>query len=213
MPDYLWTHLDELESIPLDHGAWRPIRRALAITGFAVNAYSAEAGQPVIEPHDETSAGAGGHQELYLVASGAATFTVAGERVDAPVGTLVAIDPGVMREAVATADATTVVVIGGRPGSALPPSPFEYWYAALPAERAGDLEGAHRIVAEGLEHWPDHGTIHYVLGSLCARMGDRDDALRHLRIAFANDPRTRAWAADDDDLSAVRDALPGNSGA
>lgn len=71
MPDYRKAHLNDLERIPLDHGSWRPIRRPLAITGFAVNAYSAESGESVIEPHDETSAGAGDHQELYLVASGA----------------------------------------------------------------------------------------------------------------------------------------------
>jgi hypothetical protein len=74
---YRITRLSELEQIPLDHGVWRPIRRPLGITGFAVNAYSAEAGEPVIEPHDETSAGA--HEELYVVASGAAIFTVDGE--------------------------------------------------------------------------------------------------------------------------------------
>lgn len=51
-----------------------------------------------------------------------------------------------------------------------------------------------------------------MLGSLCARIGRRDEALRHLRIAFAEDPRTREWAADDDDLDAVRDALPGELG-
>jgi hypothetical protein len=189
MPGYQRTHLSQLDRIPLDHGVWRPIRRPLAITEFAVNAYSAEEGQPVIEPHDETSAGAGSHPELYLLASGAARFTVAREVFDAPAGTLVAIEPGVMREAIATADGTTILVIGGRPGSTLPPSPFEFWYAALPAERAGDLEHAHEIVAEGLQHWPEHGTIQYVLGSLCARMGRRDDALRHLRIAFVEDPR------------------------
>jgi hypothetical protein len=212
VPGYRSTHLSHLERIPLDHGVWRPIRRPLTITGFAVNAYSAEAGQPVIEPHDETSAGAGAHQELYLVASGAARFTVEGEAVEAPAGTLIAVEPGVKREAIATDDGTTIVVIGGRPDSALPPSPFEFWYAALPAERAGDLERAHEIVAEGLEQWPEHGTIHYVLGSLCARMGRRDEALRHLRIAFANDPRTREWAAEDDKLDPVRDALAGELG-
>ncbi len=52
----------------------------------AVNAYSAEAGEPVVEPHDETSAGAGAHEELYLVVSGAATFTVAGKALDTPLG-------------------------------------------------------------------------------------------------------------------------------
>jgi hypothetical protein len=82
----------------------------------------------VIEPHDETSAGAGAHQELYLVASGAARFTVEGEAVEAPAGTLIAVEPGVKREAIATDDGTTIVVIGGRPDSALPPSPFEFWY-------------------------------------------------------------------------------------
>jgi hypothetical protein len=204
---YRSVHLSHLERIPLDYGVWRPIRRPLAITGFAVNAYSAEAGEAVIEPHDETSAGAGGHQELYLVASGAATFTLAEEDVEAPAGTLVAVEPGVMRQAVATADGTTIVVIGGRPDSALPPSPFEFWYAALPAEREGDLERAHEIVAEGLRQWPEHGAIHYVLGSLCARMGRGEDALRHLRIAFAKDPRTRKRAAEDEDLDSVRDAL------
>ena len=36
-----------------------------------------------------------------------------------------------------------------RPG---PPSPFEYWYLAEPAYRAGDYERAYAIAAEGLEH-------------------------------------------------------------
>jgi hypothetical protein len=43
-------------------------------------------------------------------------------------------------------------------------------------------------------------------------MGRRDEALRHLRIAFANDPRTREWAAEDDELDPVRDALAGELG-
>ncbi len=33
--------------------------------------------------------------------------------------------------------------------------------------------------------------------------GRREDALRHLEIAF-NDPRAREWAADDSDLDSVR---------
>ena len=136
---------------------WRPIRRPLGISGFAVNAYSAEAGEPVIEPHDETSAGAGAHQERYLVASGAAAFTIDGETVDASLGTLVAIEPGVTREAVATQDGTTIVVIGGRPGAALPPSPFEYWYSALPSERAGELEQAIKSSPKGLSNGRNTG--------------------------------------------------------
>jgi mannose-6-phosphate isomerase-like protein (cupin superfamily) len=197
--------LDQRDRVPLEHGTWRPVRRALGITAFAVNAYTAEsAGGSLIEPHDETSAGAGGHEELYFVARGAATFTIDGRRVEAPAGTMVLVQPGTRREATAGADETTVLVIGGRPGAAMPPSPFEYWYAAITDEEAGELERAYATVAEGLAHWPDHGTIHYVLGCYAARLGHRDEALEHLRTAFANDPRTREWAADDPDLEGLR---------
>jgi hypothetical protein len=43
-------------------------------------------------------------------------------------------------------------------------------------------------------------------------MGRREEALRHLRIAFPVDPRTREWAADDKDLDAVPDALVNDIG-
>jgi hypothetical protein len=199
-------HLGDLERIPFDEGIWRPIRRELGITGFGVNAYSAErSGDALIEPHDETSPGAGGHEELYVVVEGAAAFTVDDERVDAPAGTLLLVEPGTRREAVAAADDTTVLVVGGKPGTAMPPSPFEYWYAAIPAEGRGDFERAYEIAAEGLEHWPDHGTLHYALACYSARGGHADRALDHLRTAFANDPRTREWARDDSDLDPIRD--------
>jgi hypothetical protein len=43
VPGYQSTHLSHLERIPLDHGVWQPILPPLAITGFAVKAYSAGA--------------------------------------------------------------------------------------------------------------------------------------------------------------------------
>jgi len=199
-------HLDELDRIPLAHGSWRPVRRPFGITGFGVNAYSAaEAGDSLIEPHDEMSAGAGGHEELYLVATGAAAFTVGEETVDAPAGTLVFVPPGVHREATAAAADTTVIVIGGRPGAGLPVSPFEYWYAAIPAADAGDWDRAIEIVSEGLAEWPDHARIHYNLACLHARAGHRDEALHHLRFAAERDPIVLEYAASDEDLDAIRD--------
>jgi mannose-6-phosphate isomerase-like protein (cupin superfamily) len=200
------TDIDSLERVPLESGIWRPIRRALGVTGFGLNAYSAEsAGEPVIEPHDERSPGAGGHEELYMVVGGRARFEIDGEEVDAPAGTMILVDVGSHRGAVALDDDTTVLVIGGPPGSAMPPSPFEYWYAAIPAERAGDYERAYEIAAEGLEHYPDHGTLHYALASYAARSGRLDDAIEHLRTAFERDPRTRDWATDEHDLDPIRD--------
>jgi hypothetical protein len=58
-----------------------------------------------------------------------AAFTVDGEDIDAPAGTLVFVrDPALIRSARATADGTTILAIGGRPGA-----PFEVsrWERAL----------------------------------------------------------------------------------
>ena len=61
---------------------------AFGIQAFGINAYTAEkAGDVVVEEHDEKGdGGAGGHEELYVVVSGRARFTLAGESVDAPAG-------------------------------------------------------------------------------------------------------------------------------
>ena len=49
----------------------------------------------MVEEHDETGGGAGGHEEVYIVVAGRATFTVGGETLDAPAGTIVFISrPG-----------------------------------------------------------------------------------------------------------------------
>jgi tetratricopeptide (TPR) repeat protein len=199
-------HLDELDRIPLEHGVWRPVRRPFGITAFGVNAYSADGdGDSLIEPHDEAGAGAGRHEELYLVATGAATFTVGDERIDAPAGTLVFVPPGVHREAVAAAEDTTVFVIGGRPGAGLPVSPFEYWYAANPAYEAGDWQRAIEILSEGLNEWPDHPRIHYILACFHARAGERDKALHHLNVAAERDEVALEYAATEPDFDGLRD--------
>lgn len=199
------VHLDDLERAKLDHsGAWRPVRRALELTGVAANAYTAErAGDPLIEPHDELSPGAGGHEELYVVLSGAAEFRVGDETIAAPAGTMLRIDVGDKRSATATEPETTVLVAGARPGAAFPPSPFEYWYAAQPAYDAGDYARAIEIASEGLEHYPEHGGINYQLACYHALAGDLATAAQRLEIAFASDPRTRGWAATDPDLKGV----------
>jgi hypothetical protein len=199
------AHLDELSRARLDDaGWWRPVRRTLGLTAVGANAYTAErAGDPLIEPHDERSPGAGGHEELYVVLTGAAEFRVAGETIAAPAGTFLRVDVAVPRSAIASAPDTTVLVVGGRPGAALPPSPFEYWYAAQPAYAAGDYARAIEIASEGLEHHPDHGALNYQLACYHALAGDRDLAAQRLAIAFAHDPRTRAWAATDPDLKGV----------
>jgi tetratricopeptide (TPR) repeat protein len=203
---YSVVHLDELERIPIQDGIFRPIRRRLGVTAFGINAYTAEEpGEQVIEEHDELSAGAGAHEELYFVATGAAEFDVGGEPVTAPAGTMLLVPVGTRRGAKATAPGTTVLVIGGPPGAAGPVSPFEYWYAAESAYHAGDYERAYEIASEGLPEHPAHPSLNYQLACYQVLAGNREKAIEHLRIAYANNPDTREWAAGDDDLASIRD--------
>jgi tetratricopeptide (TPR) repeat protein len=183
-----------------------PLRRVLDISGFGIAAWTAAAvGDALIERHDETTTGAGDpHEELYVVLEGRATFTIDGEERDAPAGACLLIEVGTMRSAVAAEPDTTVLAIGGKPGAALPPSPFEHYYAAQPAYEAGDYDRAVEIARAALADWPDHPLVHYQLACYHARAGRLDAARRSLDIAFAGDERTRTWAAEDEDLAALR---------
>ena len=112
---YEVAHLDELDRYPVDDEGllWRPVRRRLGITAFGTNAYTAEKGdERVVEEHYEKD----GHEELYFVASGRATFVLGDDEIDAPAGTFVHAEPGTKRGAVATEPNTTVLAIGAKPG-------------------------------------------------------------------------------------------------
>ena len=114
-----------------DDPEWKPIRLHFGIDGFGVNAWRArEAGQLVIERHTETEDSDTLHQELYFVVRGQATFTVDGETINAPAGTLVFVpDPASVREATADEPGTLVLIVGGSPGEAFTPSGWELKYA------------------------------------------------------------------------------------
>jgi hypothetical protein len=72
----------------------------------------------------EEGGGSGGHQELYIVLTGAARFTVGEDEFDAPAGTFVFLsDPALRRGAVAAAPDTSVLAVGGAPGEAYQVSP------------------------------------------------------------------------------------------
>ena len=108
------VRLDEIEPIAVDGGKllWRPLRRTLDVEAFGINAYVApNAGDDVVEEHTEKTHM---HEEIYLVLSGRATFTLDGETLDAPAGTAVFIrDPGVKRHARAEEPDTAVLAVGG----------------------------------------------------------------------------------------------------
>jgi len=205
LPPFAVARLDELERFEGEFTTV-PVRIPLGIAAFGVNAYEAAAvGGPVIEEHDELGAGAGHHEELYLVLRGHARFTVAGEEVDAPAGTFVFVqDPAARRGAEAVAPGTTVLVVGAPRGEAFEPSPWESWLEALPSHTAGDYEGAVEIMRRGLERHPDNPNVLYNLACCEALAGRHEDAIGHLARAAELDPRVVEWAREDIDLAAVR---------
>lgn len=199
------THLDELERLPVDEEGltWRPIRRLFDIRGFGVNAWTAEqAGHRVIEEHTEAT---NHHEELYVVVSGRATFTVGGEELDAPAGTLVFVDPSTRRGAVAAEAGTTVLVLAGKRGEPFVVSAWETVYAAYAYRRLGDLERARALLDEAVAENPTAWQGQYHLACFAALDGDREAALTHLLRAVELDPEAARWAADDADLATTRD--------
>jgi tetratricopeptide (TPR) repeat protein len=200
------AHIDELDSIEVAGGRYRPIRRRLGVRAFGINAYTAaKAGDQVVEHHHEGT-GSGRQEELYLVFTGHAEFTVGDKTVDAPAGTMVFIpDVDARRGAVAKADATTVLVVGGPADAPIPTSPFEYWFAAEAPYREGDYDRAAQVASEGLAEWPESAQLNYQLACFHALAGRREQALAHLGIAFANEPKVAEWASGDADLDSIRD--------
>jgi hypothetical protein len=201
------VRIDEIAPVPVVDGElqWRPLRRTLGIEAFGINAYTAKAGELVVEEHDETGAGAGHHEELYVVVTGRATFTVDGEEIDAPVGTCVFLDkPEERRGARALEDGTTVLAIGGVRGEAFKVSPWEFAFAATPAWKANRWDEVAALYHEGLELHPGNASLLYNLACAEALAGEPDAALEHLAGA-ATDPRFRKFAETDTDLDSLRD--------
>jgi hypothetical protein len=195
--------VDEIEGIPvLGTLVWKPVRRSLGITAFGINAYTAaHAGDEVVEDHTEEQLG---HEEIYFVHTGHAVFTVDGEEIDGPAGTMIYLDdPLLRRHAVAEEAGTTVIAMGGVPGKH-EPSPWEFFFPALPAMREGDYDSARRILEDALKE-TDAPVVHYQLACVEALDGNRERALDELATAVEGAERFREYARTDEDLDSIRD--------
>ena len=200
--------LSEIE-IPSSDPAirWAPIRRHLDVGSFGINAWTAaEAGTNVIGEHDEVGPRAQRHEELYFVVKGRATFTVDGETIDAPAGTVVLVrDPAAKRGAVAEEDGTTVLTVGGRPGEAFTPSSWERSGPALAFFATQEYEKAQEALQEAHEEFPDDPTVLFNLACAESLLGRADDAVDHLGQSIAIDERFREFAQTDSDFDLIRD--------
>jgi len=183
---------------------WAPIRLRLGVRGFGINAWSAhEAAAPVIPDHDELPTR---HEELYLVIAGHARFTVGGETVDAPTGTVVFVrDPALVRGAVAVDPETTVLAVGGPAGEAFAPRSWEVDRDVFPLMEQGRYAEARGALMGALDRYQDRTLLLFNLACAEARLGEHDAAFEHLGAAIAERPALIDHAREDDDLRSLHE--------
>jgi tetratricopeptide (TPR) repeat protein len=206
---YEIASLDEIEIPGLANTArWAQIRSQFDIQSFGVNAWTANAGDDVISEHDEVSGGAAEHEELYVVLSGRATFTVDGETVDGPAGTIVFVrDPATKRKAVAEEAGTRILAVGAKRGEAFTPSGWERSAPAFPYFASKEYDKAAEALEEALAEYPDDPAVRYNLACAESMRGRTAEAIQHLRrsIEVENGERFRELARTDTDFDPIRD--------
>lgn len=203
---YAVARLDEIGEMDDGRAPFRPVRHHFGIEAFGVNAWTGQAGDRIVNEHDEVSADIGdGQEELYFVHTGRARFELDGESVDAPAGTFVFAQPGVRRTAFAEESPTTIVTIGGTAGKAYEVFGWEVWFLEVrELYDAGKYTEAAARGREVLETHPYPGVAYNVA---CAESlaGQAEPAIEHLRLAVEASDRLRELAATDSDLDPIRE--------
>ena len=203
---YSVAQLEEIDEIVHGSVPWRAVRHHFGITAFAVNAWTGrDAGDRMTVEEYGDPADSNGHEVLYLVQRGRATFELDGERVDAPAGTLVFARPVVKRAAIAEEPGTTILAVGGTPGRPYEPDGWEVWAPLARLYRSGEyVEVADRLPAL-IEANPEYPDLVYNLACCESLAGRATDAIEHLRLAIAQAERYRSLAAGDSDFDPIRE--------
>lgn len=183
------------------------LRRTLDIGAFGASAvFQRKAGETVVGDHHEAGPGGDMHEELYVVVQGSATFTVDGEDFEAPHGTAIFVrDPGVMRTAVASADDTIVLAIGGPRDRAYRPTPAASQEGFWDAYQAKDYATALEAVKRGLEKYPGNAHLLYNVACMETLLGNDDVALTALAESVAQWEQYKEQARKDDDFTSLRE--------
>jgi tetratricopeptide (TPR) repeat protein len=196
---YAVARLDQIEDL---NGMFR-VRKHFDVGAYGINAYRPKEDGELVGEHDETQLG---HEELYVVLDGHASFTLDGEELDAPAGTLVFVrDPAVKRRAVSADPDTRVLAVGAAPGKPYSVSPWEENADIFPLFAAGEFAEAKHRLEDALERYPDGAGLIYNLACAEARLGEKDAALEHLARAVELSEQFAEYARGDDDLASLRD--------
>jgi mannose-6-phosphate isomerase-like protein (cupin superfamily) len=201
---YMILTLDEAETAPhREDTTLIPVRHLLGFRPAGVNAWKADTGGQLMPPHTEDS----GNEELYVVVSGRATFTVGDETADIPAGTLVFVPPEVHRSAVAAEDGTIVFVVGGTVGKAFEAGGWDSFALADAYRHAGRIEDGQKIMEQLIDEKPDFWAVHYNAGCFEALAGHKDEAFVHLRRAKELDSEgvSAPYFREDTYLDPLRD--------
>jgi tetratricopeptide (TPR) repeat protein len=206
MSGYAVARLDDIDEVSDGRCPWRPVRHHFGITAFGVNAWTGrDAGDRIINEHEEGEGEPDSDEELYLVLRGHAVFKLDGDRVDAPAGTLVFARPGVKRTAFAEEPQTTIIALGGTPGKAYEPSGWEFWAPVEPLYEAGEYAEAADRGRVLVEAHPEYANVFYNVACCESLAGRTTDAIDHLRRAIEMSERFGAYANDDSDFDPIRD--------
>jgi tetratricopeptide (TPR) repeat protein len=184
-----------------DATGWSPIRKRFDVESFGINAWTAhEAGAQVIPEHDEVPSG---HEEAYVVVAGHASFTVDGEEIDGPQGTVLFVrDPAAKRGASAWQPGTTVLAVGAAPGRPFRPRSWELGVG--PLFDRGEHEELKRLLVGALGTYEDDAGVLYNLACAEALLGEKEEALSHLSEAIDAHPAFRENAREDPDFESLR---------
>lgn len=202
------ANLTDLEGDENDGRVRMDIRRHFGIQAFGTSAYRSIEGGRLVGEHDEAGfrIGQTGQEELYVVVAGRATFTVNGEQLDAPAGSVVFVgDPAAKRSALADEPGTIVLAIGGKAGEAFAPLSEEF-AIAFDAYGAKEYERSIELYRELLDSgFPRPAGILYNIACNEALLGRTEEAIEHLRQAVEADPGAAELARTDSDLDPIRE--------
>ncbi len=204
MGGYAVARVDQIEEIDDGRVPMRAVRHHFGIQSFGVNAWTGrEAGARLINEHDESEPG--GHEELYLVLRGRASFEVDNEQFEAPAGTFVFVQPGVKRTAIGEEPGTTIIAVGGMPGKPYEAGGWELFGPVRPLYEAGDYAEAAARGRELLAGDPPYADLFYNVACCESLAGEKDEAIAHLRRAIQLSEQTRSFLEGDSDLDPIRD--------